>query len=104
MTLTVTSCSRSLRRVAVTTISSRPELDAVSASALAAMDTAGPTRSSAAANGHPNRLLEGIAHPFNCCLFPTLDPRHFFGLLAVRCANIVLVQSLILMLTSIQEN
>src|SRR5271167_1577472 len=68
-----TSMSLSERRCAVTTISSRPPPDAVSASPAAARVVAGHARGPIKAIVHPHRLIvfERIAHPLKCRLFPT---------------------------------
>ncbi len=104
MTLTGTSCRRSSRRVAVTTISSRPLLGAVSASPVAAMagHASWPTR----AVDHKSSLIvsERIAHPFICCLSPTSRTRYYLVLLAFRCASKpVSSTSLIRLLTPVQQ-
>src|SRR6266404_6463420 len=104
MTLTGTSCRRSSRRVAVTTISSRPPLGAVSASPVAAM--AGHASWPTKAVDHKSSLIvsERIAHPFLCCLSPTSRTRYYLVLLAIRCASKpVSALSLILLLTAVQQ-
>jgi hypothetical protein len=65
--------SLSVRRCAVTTISSKPLLDAVSASPVAAMDMADQASWFATAIGTKQSFIffERIAHPFRCCCFAT---------------------------------
>src|SRR6266404_171023 len=79
ITVTGTSCRRSSRRVAVTTISSRPLLGAVSASPVAAM--AGHASWPTKAVDHKSSLIvsERIAHPFYMLPFPHIPDLVLFG-------------------------
>src|ERR1022692_1345313 len=79
MTLIGTSCSRSLRRVAVTTISLSPSLGAVSAAPVAATEMAGHISWPAAVIAHTHCLIESerIAHPFQTSPFPHIRDQVF---------------------------
>ena len=58
----------------------------------------------AKAMGHSCLIVsERIAHPYLCCLFPTLGPAFIRVLLAIRCAYAGLAESLILLLTAVQQ-
>src|SRR5882724_1901291 len=103
-TLTGTSCRRSSRRVAVTTISSRPLLAAVSASPVAALT--GHANWPTKAVDHNSRLIvfARIVHPFRCCVFSTSQTRYYLVLLAIHCASKpVSCPSLIRLLTAVQQ-